>query len=76
MAHDHAGYTGVECEDDVNQGGEETERDLVENEPVTQGPVEQLLEANVPLPTDQVNDTAPEVTVKAQSNRRYPCRNH
>ena len=60
----------------MNHGGGEIERDLVENEPVTQGPVEQLLEANVPLPTDQVNDTAPEVTVKAQSNRRYPCRNH
>ena len=76
VAQDHAGYTWVECEDDVNHGGEEIERDLVENEPVTQGPVEQLLEANVPLPADQVKDTAPEVTAEAQSNRRYPCRNH
>ena len=72
---DNAGYTWVECEDDVNHGGEGIERDL-ENNPVTQGTVEQLLEENVPLPTDQVNDTAPEVTVEAQCNRRYPCRNH
>ena len=75
---DHAGYTWVECEDDVNHGGEEIERDLVENEPMTQGPVEQLLEANIPLPTDQVNDTAKlqEVPVSQPSTARTIPRLH
>ena len=67
----------------MNHGGEEIDGYLVENEYVTQeqedatkDPVEQLLEANVPLPLDLINDTAHEVTVEAQSNRRYPSRNH
>ena len=67
----------------MNHGGEEIDGHLVKNESVTQeqedatqGPVEQLLEVNVPLPLDQVNDTAPEVTVEAQSNSRYLCCNH
>ncbi|KAL5503369.1 hypothetical protein EMCRGX_G010306 [Ephydatia muelleri] len=70
---DRAGYTWVEYEDDVNHGGE-NEGHVVENEPVNQGqedaaqgPVEQLLEADVPMPPDLGHDTAPEVTVEVQS---------
>ncbi|KAL5497311.1 hypothetical protein EMCRGX_G013768 [Ephydatia muelleri] len=68
---DRAGYTWVEYEDDVNHGGE-NEGHVVENEPVNQGqedaaqgPVEQLLEADVPMPPDLGHDTAPEVTVES-----------